>query len=66
MGQLLKIKQVANIAIEEKRSSKKLDQVLEADIKLSVNKKQFELLNNLDLENILSHLKRKILSEKEE
>ena len=65
--QLFKIKQEANIAIEGKRSSKEIGSSLEADIKLSVNKKKFELLNNLDLaEYLITSKAEKILTENEE
>ena len=65
--QLFKIKQEANIAIEEKRSSKEIGSSLETDIKLTVNKKKFELLNNLDLaEYLITSKAEKILSENEE
>ena len=46
---LFKLKQEANIAIEEKRSTKEIGSSLEADIELSVNSKQYELLEGLDL-----------------
>ena len=46
---LFKIKQEANIAIEEKRSSKEIGSSLEADIEITTNKKQFNLLDGLDL-----------------
>ena len=45
--QLYKIKQEANIAIEAKRSSKEIGSSLEAEVKLTVNKKNFELLKEL-------------------
>ncbi len=47
--ELFKIKQVANIAIEEKRISKEIGSSLEAEVKLSVNKEKFKLLKDLDL-----------------
>ena len=47
--QLFKIKQEANIALEAKRSSKEIGSSLEAEIKLSVDKNKYELLENLDL-----------------
>ena len=50
---LFKIKQEANIAIEAKRSSKEIGSSLEADIKLIVNKNNYELLKNLDLAEYL-------------
>ena len=46
---LYKIKQEANIAIEAKRASKEIGSSLEAEIKLSVGKEKYDLLQNLDL-----------------
>ena len=46
---LFKIKQEANIAIEEKRSNKEIGSSLEAEIKLIVNSKDFEILDGIDL-----------------
>jgi len=65
--QLFKIKQEANIAIEEKRSSKEIGSSLEAEVKLSVNKNKFELLKNLDLaEYLITSTAEKVLSEDNE
>ncbi len=65
--QLFKIKQEANIAIEAKRSSKEIGSSLEAEIKLSVNKNKFELLENLDLaEYFITSKAVKILTQDEE
>ena len=47
---LFKIKQEANIAIEEKRTNKEIGSSLEADILINVNEKEFKLLEGLDLE----------------
>ena len=52
-SQLFKIKQVANIAIEEKRSNKEIGSSLEAEIKLTVGDKNFKLLEDLDLAEYL-------------
>ena len=46
---LFKIKQETNIAIEEKRISKEIGSSLEAEIKLSLKKENFELLKDIDL-----------------
>ena len=46
---LFKIKQEANIAIEEKRANKEIGSSLEAEIKLTLKKEKFELLDKLDL-----------------
>ncbi len=65
--QLFKIKQEANIAIEAKRSSKEIGSSLEAEVKLSVNKKKFELLKNLDLaEYLITSKAEKVLTQVEE
>ena len=64
---LFKIKQDANVAIEEKRSSKEIGSSLEAQIKLTVNKNNFELLENLDLaEYFITSKAEKILSKNNE
>ena len=61
--QLFKIKQDVNIAIEEKRSSKEIGSSLEAHVKLDVDKKNFELLKDLDLaEYLITSKAEKILS----
>ena len=64
---LFKIKQETNVAIEEKRTSKEIGSSLEAEIKLSINKEKFELLNDIDLAEyfIVSKAEKKI-SEKDE
>jgi len=47
---LYQIRQEVNIAIEEKRSNKEIGSSLEADVTINVNKKDFKLLENLDLQ----------------
>ena len=47
--QLFKIKQEANIAIEEKRASKEIGSSLEAELNITTDNKNFELLEGLDL-----------------
>ena len=49
MEKLFKIKQEANIAIEEKRTNKEIGSSLEAEIKLILKKDNFEFLDKLDL-----------------
>ena len=64
---LSQIKQDANVAIEEKRSSKEIGSSLEAQIRLTVNKNKFELLKNLDMaEYFITSKAEKILSENDE
>ena len=46
---LFKIKQVANIAIEEKRGKKIIGSSLEADLTISTDEENFNLLEGLDL-----------------
>ncbi len=63
--QIFKIKQEANIAIEQKRSSKEIGSSLEADIKILVDDKNFKLLDDLDLaEYFITSKAEKILSKK--
>ena len=47
--QLFKIKQEANIAIEEKRANKDIGSSLEAELKITTDTKNFELLEGIDL-----------------
>ena len=66
-SKLFKIKQETNIAIETKRGTKEIGSSLEADIKLTVNKKIYELLKNLNLaEYFITSKAEIILSDKEE
>ena len=46
---LFEIKQEANIAIEEKRSSKEIGSSLEAEIEIYTNEEKYKLMENLDL-----------------
>ena len=46
---LYKIKQDANIAIEEKRSKKEIGSSLEAELEIYTNSYNFKLMNELDL-----------------
>ena len=48
-AKLFKIKQEANIAIEEKRTNKEIGSSLEAEIKITSDIKNLELFNGLDL-----------------
>jgi len=47
--ELFQIKQEVNISIEEKRANKEIGSSLEANVVIQVNKKNFKLLENLDL-----------------
>ena len=65
--QLFKIKQEANIAIEAKRAIKEIGSSLEAEVKLKLDRKNFELLKNIDLsEYLITSKAEKMLSENEE
>ena len=46
---LFKIRQEANVAIEEKRSNKEIGSSLEAEIKITTTAKNFDLFKDLDL-----------------
>ena len=64
--ELFKIKQQANIAIEEKRANKVIGSSLEAEIKINCKKEKFNLLDNLDLaEYFITSKAEKVLSDKE-
>ena len=56
-----------NVAIEEKRANKEIGSSLEAEIKLTINKDKFNLLNDIDLAEyfIVSKAEKK-LSENDE
>ena len=49
---LLSFRQEVNIAIEEKRSKKIIGSSLEADVKISLSKKDHEILNSVDAEEL--------------
>ena len=63
---LFKIKQEANVAIEEKRSSKEIGSSLEAEIKIITSSQNFDLLSDLDLaEYFITSKAEKIKSDNE-
>ncbi len=47
--QLLKIRDICNLSIEEKRADKTLGSSLEASLKIKLNKKKLEIVKNIDL-----------------
>ena len=49
---LLSFRQQVNIAIEEKRSKKIIGSSLEANVKISLSKKDHEILNSVDAEEL--------------
>ena len=59
--QLFKIKQEANIAIEEKRNSKEIGSSLEANIKILANSKNLRLLEGLNLQEYFITSKAEVL-----
>ena len=48
----MKIREVCNVSIEEKRASKEIGSSLEAELKLKLNNKYKELLKNIDLSEL--------------
>jgi isoleucyl-tRNA synthetase len=50
--ELLKIRNICNISIEEKRASKEIGSSLEADLKINLNSKFKEYINNIDFAEI--------------
>ena len=64
-SELFKIKQEANLAIEEKRSKKEIGSSLEAEIKITTDSKKFDLLERIDLaEYFITSKAKKIKSDK--
>ena len=63
---LYKIKQEANLAIEEKRASKEIGSSLEAEIEIYANKENLNLLKNLDLPEYFITSKAKALENTKE
>ena len=65
---LLSIRQKVNIAIEEKRSSKIIGASLEADIEIDLPKTEFDILREVDAQElfIVSKSKQNISKEKED
>jgi len=50
--ELLKIRNICNVSIEEKRASKEIGSSLEADLKINLNSKFKEYINNVDFAEI--------------
>ena len=51
-SELMKIRDVCNISIEEKRASKEIGSSLEADLLIKLNKKYKEIVEDIDLTEI--------------
>ena len=49
---MIKIRDICNISIEEKRSSKEIGSSLEASLKIKLNKKNLELIKEIDLSEL--------------
>ena len=49
---MIKIRDICNISIEEKRASKEIGSSLEAELKVLINKKYKEILSNIDLSEL--------------
>jgi len=50
--ELIKIRDVCNISIEEKRASKEIGSSLEAELKIKINKRYKEILSNIDISEL--------------
>ena len=50
--ELLKIRDVCNLSIEEKRSNKEIGSSLEAELEISLNEKLFEISKNIDFSEL--------------
>ena len=47
--EIIKIRNVCNISIEEKRATKEIGSSLEAALEIEINEKNLELIGNIDL-----------------
>ena len=50
--ELMKIRDVCNISIEEKRASKEIGSSLEAELKIKLNEKYKDIITNIDLSEL--------------
>ena len=51
-SKLMKIRDICNISIEEKRASKEIGSSLEADLSIQLNKKYKDIVGNIDLSEL--------------
>ena len=51
-SQLIKIRDVCNISIEEKRASKEIGSSLEAELKIKLNEKYKDMISKIDLSEL--------------
>ena len=51
-SELIKLRDVCNISIEEKRASKEIGSSLEAELKIKINKKFKKILENIDISEL--------------
>ena len=58
--ELKKIREICNISIEAKRSSKEIGSSLEANLTISLNKKLFEIAEDIDFSELCITSKAKI------
>src|SRR5210317_954331 len=65
--EIIKIRNICNISIEEKRATKEIGSSLEAALEIEINEKNLELIGNVDLAEIcitsLAEIKRTISNE---
>ncbi len=51
-SELIKIREICNISIEEKRASKEIGSSLEAELKIKLNSRYKEIITNIDLSEL--------------
>ena len=51
-SELIKLRDVCNISIEEKRASKEIGSSLEADLKIKLNNRFKQIISNIDLSEL--------------
>ena len=57
---MIKIRDICNISIEEKRASKEIGSSLEADLKIELSKKLKEITENIDFSELCITSKAKV------
>ena len=57
--ELIKIRNICNISIEEKRASKEIGSSLEAEIDVQLNDKYKDIIDNVDLSEFMHNIKSK-------
>ena len=64
--QLIKIRDISNMSIEEKRSNKEIGSSLEASLEININKQLFDISKNIDFAELCITSHAEVLEHKED